>query len=114
MEMQSLAYCGLDCFQCPAYLATKNNDDQLRATTAAQWSAMFQAEIKAEQINCDGCKSGTERKFFHCSQCEIRSCAEGKKYETCAECADFACEKVAFVVDNVPEAKAALEALRKA
>lgn len=114
MDQTKLAYCGLDCDHCPAYLATQNNDDDLRSKTAAKWSAMFQAEIKAEQINCDGCKSTSGRKFFHCSQCGIRSCASGKGFDTCAECDDFACDLVKFVIDNVPEAKASLESLRKA
>ncbi len=112
MDASQLASCGIDCRQCPAYTATQTNDDALRAKTAAEWSAMFQTEITAEQINCDGCKSTTGRQFVNCSRCAIRSCAADKSYATCAECDDFACDQVKFVIDNVPEAKAALEALR--
>ncbi len=29
-----IAYCGIDCAVCPAYIAKKNNDDALRQKTA--------------------------------------------------------------------------------
>lgn len=112
MNDGNLAYCGIDCSQCPALIATQNDDDDLRAKTATEWSAMFHADIKATHISCDGCKSTTGRQFFHCSQCGIRACATDKGFATCAECDEYACDQLAFVIDNVPEAKAALEALR--
>ncbi len=113
METTMRAYCGLDCMQCSAFLATKNDDDALRQKTAAEWSAMFQVEIPAEAINCEGCK-GDGVKIAHCSQCAIRASAIDKGFDTCAECDDFPCEHVAFVIDHMPEARAALEALRNA
>ncbi|MBP5242059.1 MAG: DUF3795 domain-containing protein, partial [Clostridia bacterium] len=36
------AYCGLDCGQCDAYLATRNNDQALREKTARLWSELNQ------------------------------------------------------------------------
>ena len=33
-----IAYCGLDCSQCPTYLATQADDDQQRAAVVEQWS----------------------------------------------------------------------------
>ena len=32
-----IGYCGLDCGQCDARIATVNNDDELRARTAKLW-----------------------------------------------------------------------------
>jgi hypothetical protein len=113
MDASMSAFCGLDCRQCPAYAATQQNSDELRAKTAAEWSAMFKADIKAEQIDCDGCKSSTGPRFFYCSMCGIRSCATGRDFGTCAECDDFPCDQVKFVIDRSPEARAALEALRE-
>lgn len=55
------AFCGLSCAECQAHLATVNNDDALRAKTAEMWSKMYQTEIKAEQINCDGCQRAALR-----------------------------------------------------
>ena len=59
------AYCGLDCSQCGAFIATKEDDDHKRAEVAALWSKMFKTEIGMEQINCDGCRTGGERTFSH-------------------------------------------------
>ena len=35
-----IAYCGLDCEKCDAYLATVHNDDALREKTAKLWAEM--------------------------------------------------------------------------
>jgi hypothetical protein len=59
-----IAYCGLNCSKCDAYLATQESDEMKREETAKKWSQMYRAEIKANQINCDGCKSNGA-KFFH-------------------------------------------------
>ena len=109
-----IACCGLACGDCPAYIATRNNDDGLRRETAKKWSAMFKADIKAADINCDGCTSDSERLFSHCRVCDIRACARGKKLANCAHCPDYACEKLAAFLTQVPEARTALDGIRKA
>ena len=68
-----IAYCGLNCSKCEAYLATQENDDGKREKTAHAWSKLYQAEIKPAQINCTGCTSDGI-KFFHCDRCDIRQC----------------------------------------
>ena len=74
-----VAYCGIPCSDCPAYIATRKNDDALRRETAKKWSEMFKADIKPEDINCDGCPTDSERIFNHCRVCEIRKCAPRKE-----------------------------------
>jgi hypothetical protein len=61
-----IAVCGIECHQCPAFLATRENDDLKRKEVAEMWSKDFKAEIKPEDINCEGCTSGKERLFSHC------------------------------------------------
>ena len=48
-----IAYCGLDCEKCDAYLATINNDQALRAKTAKLWAELNNAPILPEHINCE-------------------------------------------------------------
>jgi len=54
---EMIACCGLVCTECPAYIATRNGDDELRKKTAADWSKFYGHEIKPEDITCEGCQS---------------------------------------------------------
>ena len=40
-----IAYCGLDCEKCDAYLATINDDQALREKTAKRWAELNNAPI---------------------------------------------------------------------
>ncbi len=112
-EKEMIAFCGISCTKCPAYIATQKNDDQLRAETAKNWSELFKASIKPEDINCDGCVADSERLFSQVSVCEIRKCAKNKNLKNCADCAEYPCQKLAELFSFVPEAKATLEEIRK-
>ena len=46
-----IAYCGLDCEKCDAYLATINDDQALREKTAKLWAELNNAPILPEHIN---------------------------------------------------------------
>ncbi len=112
-DEKMIAYCGITCTECPAYIATQKNDDQLRAETAKKWSELFKASIKPEDINCDGCLADSERLFSQVSVCEIRKCAKSKNLKSCAYCAEYPCAKLTELFAFVPEAKATLEEIRK-
>lgn len=107
-----IAYCGLDCKICDAYKATQTNDDDLREKTAVLWSQMYGADIKADQINCDGCMADGV-KFFHCNNCDIRDCNIGKGTENCAQCSEYICDTLQGFIKLAPQAGKALAALRK-
>ena len=47
-----IAYCGLNCAVCDAYLATLHNDQALRERTAKLWAELNNAPILPEHINC--------------------------------------------------------------
>jgi hypothetical protein len=100
-----IASCGINCETCDAYIATLNNDDQLRKKTAESWCQMFNApSITVESINCTGCRPDGV-KFAHCNACEIRKCVRAKGYETCGECQDMStCNIVAMIHQHVPDA----------
>lgn len=112
-EKAVVGACGIVCSTCPAYIATQTNDDSLRAKTAQEWSEMFKADIKAENINCDGCPSNGPRLFAHCLECGIRKCAREKKLANCAACPEYACSQLQEFFAMVPQARETLEELRK-
>ncbi|MDY6852914.1 MAG: DUF3795 domain-containing protein [Thermodesulfobacteriota bacterium] len=108
-----IAYCGTCCTECPAFLATQNNDGQERQRVAELWSKTYKSEIKPQDINCDGCRSEGGRLFSYCGVCEIRSCAQEKGVLNCAYCDDFSCEKLKPVHAFAPEAKTTLDEIKK-
>lgn len=108
-----IAHCGLDCAKCEGYIATQAEDEVALARVAAQWSAQFDADIRAEQVRCDGCRQ-EGRKSAHCDgMCEIRKCCLRQGFATCIECRDFPCEDEAFVLKHAPHARVNLDKMRK-
>jgi hypothetical protein len=106
-----IACCGINCNTCDARKATLTNDNSLREKTAAAWSAQFNANITADMINCTGCiEPGA--KFSHCSNCEIRKCAQSKGFKTCANCSELeTCEILKGLTQYVPDALDNLKSL---
>ena len=107
------AYCGISCSDCGAYIATQKNDDALRAKTAKEWSEKFKIDVKASDMNCDGCLSNSQRLVQHCSVCDVRKCAREKKVQSCAFCDSYPCEKLNKLFAGMPEAKKTLDAMRQ-
>ncbi|MBN2796012.1 MAG: DUF3795 domain-containing protein [Clostridia bacterium] len=64
-------YCGIDCHQCPCFVATRENDDIKRMNTAIKWSKMFNETILPREINCHGCQS-QDVQFKNCNTCKIK------------------------------------------
>ncbi len=108
-----VAVCGITCSDCPAYIATVNDDDAMRRQTAEKWAKQFSADIKPENINCKSCLSTEEPVFHYCTQCEIRKCGMDRDIENCAHCEEYACEKLAKFLDMVPAARATLDEIRQ-
>jgi hypothetical protein len=108
-----IAYCGIVCTECPAFIATQENDDTKRKKVAEMWSKQYKMEVKPEDINCDGCTSGSKRMLGYCSVCEIRKCGQGKGVENCAYCDEYGCEKLTKFIAMVPHARESLEKIRK-
>ncbi len=106
-----LSACGLDCPGCECYQATLDNDQKRKEEIAVKWSAQYEAELKAEDINCNGCMSDGAH-FSWCGKCPIRSCVVTRSYDNCSQCPDFPCETNEFLYNAVPSAKEAIEALR--
>lgn len=106
-----IAYCGLNCETCDAYLATIHDDQELREKTAKLWAELNQAPILPEHINCQGCRVDGVKTVFCESLCGIRQCALKKGMSTCGDCPDMeTCQTLEEVISNDPEA---LERLKK-
>ena len=89
-----IAFCGIDCSECDAFIATKENSDAKRREVAKEWSKEFGQEFKPEEINCVGCLDTTGPHINYCSICEIRKCGTERAVENCAYCIDYKCEKL--------------------
>ena len=72
---EMIAYCGLDCEKCDAYIATINDDQELREKTAKLWAELNNAPIFPEHINCQGCRVEGIKTVFCDSMCRIRHCS---------------------------------------
>jgi hypothetical protein len=108
-----IAYCGIVCSECGAFIATQNDDDAKRKETAEQWSKQFGHPMKPEDINCDGCLSESGRLVGHCNICEIRKCGQERGVVNCAYCGDYACDKLEKFFQMAPMFRATLDEIRK-
>ncbi len=101
-----IAYCGLDCERCDAYLATVRDDQKLRERTAKLWAELNQAPILPEHINCAGCRADGVKTVYCETLCEIRRCAQKKGVATCGDCPDLErCQTVGAIFSNSPDAR---------
>lgn len=109
-----IAYCGLTCTECPAYIATRNHDAEAMTQVAEQWSAEYNAELTADDCWCNGCLAETGPWMSHCAECGIRACGVQKSVENCAHCGDYGCDKLTEFFGFVPAAKKTLDGIRTA
>jgi hypothetical protein len=97
-----IAYCGVNCSTCPAYVATKKNQAIVRIKIAELWSDK-ENKYEACEITCKGCHEPWGKKFRHCAECQVRDCARKKSYTTCAECPEYPCSKLNDLLQTLDE-----------
>jgi hypothetical protein len=112
-----VAYCGLVCQTCPIYLVTRKDDKEEQARTRAEIARLcnehYSTTYRPEDItDCDGCRTEGGRLFSPCRNCLIRSCAKQKRLESCADCSEYACERLEAFFAGEPAAKARLDEIR--
>lgn len=83
---QMTAPCGLDCFNCPLYLANEN--EKLRAAIAKN------LDVPLEDAVCGGCRNenGTIAFLKMTEPCNVYKCIEQKNIRFCCDCSDFPCD----------------------
>jgi hypothetical protein len=111
---EMIAFCGLTCTACRAYLTTQAGDLAALEKVAAEWREEFNApNITVDTIMCDGCTSDSRRLCSHCYECEIRACGLQRQVANCAHCDDYACAKLEAFLSAVPSARTTLDDLRR-
>lgn len=102
----NIAYCGLDCEQCDAYIATLHDDQALREKTAKLWAELNHAPILPEHIHCQGCRADGVKTVFCEQLCAVRRCALQRGVATCGDCPEMeTCPTVGAIFANAPQAK---------
>lgn len=91
-DYDKLAYCCLNCPACDLFIATRDNNQQLKAEVAREWKMDKNENFKLEDFNCYGCKADKPA-YFH-AHCTVKKCAVEKQLPTCAHCDDLdSCDK---------------------
>ena len=102
----NIAYCGLDCEQCDAYIATLHDDQALREKTARLWAELNHAPILPEHIHCQGYRADGAKTVFCEQLCAVRRCARQRGVDTCGDCPEVeTCPTVGAIFANAPQAK---------
>jgi hypothetical protein len=108
-----IACCGLVCSDCSAYIATQSGDRAALERVAAQWRQEYDAPaITVETVICDGCMVESERHCGHWYECDIRACGSGRGLANCAQCSEYACDRLESFFSFVPSARTVLDNLR--
>ncbi|MBN1614153.1 MAG: DUF3795 domain-containing protein [Deltaproteobacteria bacterium] len=84
--LQMTAPCGLDCFNCPLFAASTNEDLQ---KLIAQ-----RLNIPLENAKCSGCRNenGTIAAVGMTGPCKVYRCISERGYSFCCDCPDFPCD----------------------
>jgi hypothetical protein len=112
-KKKQIAYCGLVCTACLAYIATQADDDKQRKEVAEKWTKDFKHDFKPEDINCDGCLTVTGRAAGYVNVCPIRKCGREKGVINCAYCVDYSCDKTDEFFKMAPVCKVTLDGIKK-
>ncbi len=109
-----IAYCGLVCSDCDAYVATQANDVEALERLAQRAREEFGMEdATAETTMCDSCLADDGRQIPYCATCEIRTCAMERGVANCAHCAEYACEQLEGFFAHASEARSVLDEIRQ-
>jgi hypothetical protein len=94
---QMTSPCGIDCFNCPAYLA--NEDEKLRTRISKY------LDIPSEQAICNGCRN--ENGPIGCQKmtepCNVYKCIKKKNIKFCFDCSDFPCDHLHPYADKASQ-----------
>jgi hypothetical protein len=104
-----IAFCGLRCTDCPAFIATASGNEALKQSLANTWSTPEQP-IYPEQIHCHGCHAlRDEDIIMFGKECAVRKCGLEKNLPNCAHCNEYPCQKLEMPFCLDPATRATLD-----
>jgi hypothetical protein len=91
------APCGLDCFNCPMYLAIEN--EELRAKISKNRGIPFELAV------CKGCREEVGKPDFlnWTEPCNVYKCVTKRNFGFCSQCSDFPCDHLHPYADRASE-----------
>ena len=91
------APCGLDCFNCPMYLANEN--EKLRNTIAERLNIPFEKAV------CGGCRNenGTIAFLNMTEPCNVYKCSRNRAINFCYDCFEFPCDHLHPYADKASQ-----------
>lgn len=110
---ETIGFCGIDCGGCRVFLASRNDDDEIRKLLSEFWAFYYDEEVPPEDFYCEGCLSSAARLFKCCEVCRIRKCAIEKRVMNCARCDEYSCRALTnFLADDL-DCRQRLERIRR-
>jgi hypothetical protein len=91
MVVANIAFCGIDCGVCPAFIATQANNPDKLAEVAQGWTSDA-LPLRPDDVACEGCHADRVAKFV--TECPTRQCGLEKGVGYCAECGEYVCGKL--------------------
>jgi len=91
------APCGLDCFNCPMYLAQGN--EELRTILSERLG------IARQEASCSGCREqGGKIAFLKMREpCSVYRCISQKGIDFCCDCSEFPCDNLHPYADRASQ-----------
>jgi hypothetical protein len=90
---QMTAPCGLDCFNCPRYLANEN--ERIRAQLEVRIKAIKAQDVHIDNWLCKGCRNEKGKCVPpNMESCKAYKCVMEKGLYSCADCSDFPCDNL--------------------
>jgi hypothetical protein len=110
-----VAYCGLNCRECRAYKATMAEDFEALTELASRWGEQEGTAYRPMDLECGGCRS--DKLSLYCANCGVRDCGKRHRFETCAECSEYPCDRLSrewmsWKEADWTQAKAALDEMK--
>ena len=88
----NFCYCGHDCARCITYIATQQNDNNLRRQSQSFYKEKFGLDIPLEKFNCNGGRS--DKVFEPCKECPFIKCCKQHDVDSCSKCPEYPCKEI--------------------